>query len=77
MDNEFNSYYNVSSTQYCYYLKLQTDLEESFKDNTYLYVLTNPIEFSYTILDKGKMVVTVREIVTNKSIPHIYANELL
>lgn len=76
--NEFNSYYNVSSTQYCYYLKLQTDLEESpISYNSYLYVLTNPIEFSYTILDKDKMVVTVREIVTDKSIPHIYANELL
>ena len=76
--NEFNSDYNVSSTQYRYYLKLQTDLEESpINYNSYLYVLTNPIEFSYTILDKDKMVVTVREIVTDKSIPHIYANELL
>lgn len=63
--------------QRCYYLKLQTDLEESSilgTESTYKYVLTNPIEFAYTFDNANKMVVTVREIVTNQSIPYIYAN---
>ena len=63
----------------CYYLKLQTDLEESSfePESTYKYVLTNPIEFAYTFDNAGKMLVTVREIVTNQSIPYIYANEII
>ena len=61
----------------CYYLKLQTNLEESSilgSESTYQCVLTNPIEFAYTFDNANKMVVTVREIVTNQSIPYIYAN---
>ena len=70
---------SFSTPNKCYYLKLQTDLEESSfePESTYKYVLTNPIEFAYTFDNAGKMLVTVREIVTNQSIPYIYANEII
>lgn len=75
-DIEYNSFIPPNK---CYYLKLQTNLEESSfePESTYKYVLTNPIEFAYTFDNAGKMLVTVREIVTNQSIPYIYANEII
>ena len=62
----------------CYFLQLQTDIAESSilnsTESENKYVLTNPIEFSYTNDFNNKMIVTVREIVSNTSQPAMYTN---
>lgn len=62
----------------CYFLQLQTDISESSilnsTESENKYVLTNPIEFSYTNDFNNKMIVTVREIVSNTSQPAMYTN---
>lgn len=59
-----------------YFLQLQTDISQSYlmrdTDNTKIY-LTNPIDFLYTKTDE-KMIVSVREIVSNLSQPAMYNN---
>lgn len=65
-----------------YFLQLQTDITNSYSyisANNTKYYITNPIEFSYTNsyingLEKGKMIATVREIVSNASQPVMYTN---
>ena len=70
----------VQSINNCYFLQLQTDIAESYildknkHETSYEYLLTNPIEFSYTNDYKGKMIVNVREIVSNTSQPIMYTN---
>lgn len=64
----------------CYFLQLQTDIEESSilyntEESRRKYLLTNPIEFSYTNDYGGKMIVNVREIVSSTSHPVMYTNE--
>ena len=64
----------------CYFLQLQTDIEESSilyntEESRRKYLLTNPIEFSYTNDYDGKMIVNVREIVSSTSHPVMYTNE--
>ena len=64
----------------CYFLQLQTDiakssiLDKNNNETQYEYLLTNPIEFSYTNDYNGKMIVHVREIVSNASQPIMYTN---
>ena len=62
----------------CYFLQLQTDIAESSilynTEKETKYLLTNPIEFSYTNDYNGKMIVNVREIVSNTSQPIMYTN---
>ena len=62
----------------CYFLQLQTDIAKSSilnkQETQYEYLLTNPIEFSYTNAYKGKMIVNVREIVSSTSQPIMYTN---
>ena len=65
----------------CYFLQLQTDIAESSilynTEKEIKYLLTNPIEFSYTNDYNGKMIVNVREIVSSTSQPIMYTNEKL
>ena len=62
----------------CYFLQLQTDIAESSilynTEKETKYLLTNPIEFSYTNDYNDKMIVNVREIVSSTSQPIMYAN---
>lgn len=62
----------------CYFLQLQTDIAESSilsnAEKETKYLLTNPIEFSYTNDYNGKMIFSVREIVSNMSQPIMYTN---
>ena len=63
----------------CYFLQLQTDIEKSSiltDEDNYKYLLTNPIEFSYTN-NSNKTIVNVREIVSNTSQPAMFTNENL
>ena len=63
----------------CYFLQLQTDIEKSSiltDEDNYKYLLTNPIEFSYTN-NSNKIIVNVREIVSNTSQPAMFTNENL
>ena len=57
---------------------MQTDIaKSSILNNTekeHKYLLTNPIEFSYTNDFNGKMIFSVREIVSNASQPIMYTN---
>ena len=66
----------------CYFLQLQTDIAESSilyntEKEDIQYLLTNPIEFSYTNDYNSKMIVNVREIVSSTSQPTMYTNENL
>ena len=63
----------------CYFLQLQTDIEKSSiltDEDNYKYLLTNPIEFSYTN-NSNKIIVNVREIVSNTSQPAMFTNKNL
>lgn len=68
----------VQNRNNCYFLQLQTDIAKSSilhdTEKEYKYLLTNPIEFSYTNDYNGKMIFSVREIVSGTSQPAMYTN---
>lgn len=79
---EFRGDFVAYRVSYGYFLQLQTDVAESsiaykVNDDEPQYLLTNPIEFSYTNDLDGKMLVTVREIVSSTSQPAMYTNQNL